>query len=398
MSWSEDLRPASFRGVGFYVDGVEVETGRRIQLHDYPLRDTHATEDLGGKARRYQFRAYVLGAGYIDAMRALRDACEIEGPGELVHPSLGAVQVRCEGLNIAESAKEGGVARLELRFVEAGLALSPVASADRKSSVLRSVVRFRGQVLAEFSAAIDFRGLQAFAREEFVALVSDFGHRFHGLMGDLQLTAQVSQTVLDVAAHVEADIRLLTEKAEDMVDDIPVLGRHLVGLIDRAGDLAAHRALDFIEGLVRYVAPFQASAVGTQAVKNSEAAEHFIRALAVSKRAEIAAVGVYDSYDDAIVAREGVLADADNLAEYVSAQGYADLVRLRSDLVAALPAAQERLPRVSYIEVPSPLPSVVLAYQLYDDVAREEALVRRNKLRHPGCIGGADKVEVLFDA
>ena len=52
-SWREDLRPASFRGVPFLVDESHVVIGRRVVLHEYPLRDKPYAEDLG-KNREYR--------------------------------------------------------------------------------------------------------------------------------------------------------------------------------------------------------------------------------------------------------------------------------------------------------------------------------------------------------
>ncbi|TNY06237.1 DNA circularization protein, partial [Escherichia coli] len=47
----DDLRPASFRGVGFFVASDQGEYGRRGPVHEYPNRDNPYFEDLGEKAR-----------------------------------------------------------------------------------------------------------------------------------------------------------------------------------------------------------------------------------------------------------------------------------------------------------------------------------------------------------
>ena len=45
----ENLRPASFRGVAFEVGSHSESGGRRVELHEYPLRDAPYAEDLGKK-------------------------------------------------------------------------------------------------------------------------------------------------------------------------------------------------------------------------------------------------------------------------------------------------------------------------------------------------------------
>jgi prophage DNA circulation protein len=41
-----------------------------------------------------------------------------------------------------------------------------------------------------------------------------------------------------------------------------------------------------------------------------------------------------------------------------------------------------------------PLPALVLAYDLYEDVARDGEITARNKIRHPGFVP-AEKLKVL---
>src|SRR4051794_19019273 len=39
MNWRDRLLPASFRGVGFWIDQAKTPVGRKGQLHEYPQRD-----------------------------------------------------------------------------------------------------------------------------------------------------------------------------------------------------------------------------------------------------------------------------------------------------------------------------------------------------------------------
>src|SRR5579871_3815536 len=94
------LQPASFRGVPF---GVLTDTdtfGRRLALHEYPMRDKPWAEDLGKRARRFQIAGFLItdslvyGGGDVIAQRdAMAAAVEAAGAGALVHPTLGSVQV-----------------------------------------------------------------------------------------------------------------------------------------------------------------------------------------------------------------------------------------------------------------------------------------------------------------
>lgn len=118
--WRAALQPASFRGAGFKVETDAMPTGRRNAFHEFAKRDTPFAEDMGRRGRRYSFAAYVIGPGYLDAKNALIAACEAGQAGTLVHPTLGTVQVVCDGCVPTESRERGGFCAFELVFLEAG--------------------------------------------------------------------------------------------------------------------------------------------------------------------------------------------------------------------------------------------------------------------------------------
>lgn len=123
------LIPASFRGMPFHIDVGAKVSGRRNVVHEYPKRDDPYTEDMGRRARKFQISAYVIGSFYVLEAEALTTALEIEGPGTLIHPTMGPMQVVCDGYSRTESREEGGMARFDIQFVEAGTTpFSPATS------------------------------------------------------------------------------------------------------------------------------------------------------------------------------------------------------------------------------------------------------------------------------
>ena len=110
-----------FRGVPFRIDSYETTVGRRGEVHEYPLRNLPNAEDLGRKARRFNFAAYIMGPGYDLVRDALINACEADGPGQLIHPFHGTHTVLCETGSVSES-RQGGrrMAIFNLSFVEHG--------------------------------------------------------------------------------------------------------------------------------------------------------------------------------------------------------------------------------------------------------------------------------------
>jgi prophage DNA circulation protein len=121
----------SFRGARFRLDSYSTETGRRVDVREYPLRNIPQSEDLGRKARRFAFTAYIVGDNWESGRDQLLNACEGDGPGTLVHPFHGEHLVMCESCTVSES-RSGGIryCAFELAFVEAGSFETPSYEAD----------------------------------------------------------------------------------------------------------------------------------------------------------------------------------------------------------------------------------------------------------------------------
>lgn len=131
--WRAALQPASFSGAAFHVEVGGQAGGRRIALHEFPKKDTPYSEDMGRKARRLSVSAYLLGPFYTADRDALIAACEQEGPGTFVHPTLGSMQAVCDGYRCEESREKGGFCAFELTFIEAGQAPSNAVLDDTQA-------------------------------------------------------------------------------------------------------------------------------------------------------------------------------------------------------------------------------------------------------------------------
>ena len=76
MNWRDRLLPASFRGVGFWIDQAKSPVGRKGQLHEYPQRDLPYFEDLGQQAKTHDITAFIIGADCLEQRDKLLKALE----------------------------------------------------------------------------------------------------------------------------------------------------------------------------------------------------------------------------------------------------------------------------------------------------------------------------------
>lgn len=142
MSWRDKLKNASFRGVPFKVLETDTGVGRRNIIHQYPERDTPNAEDLGPDVDEYVVVGYIVqniynNFDYFTERDALIAALKQKGAGKLVHPFLGEVKdVVVQGkARIRETFSEGGIARFQMTFVQAGANTFPRATIDPRQKM-----------------------------------------------------------------------------------------------------------------------------------------------------------------------------------------------------------------------------------------------------------------------
>ncbi len=147
MSWIDRLQPASFRGVKFLWEQVDISGGRRVVIHEYPFQDDPYAEDMGLKAAEFKLNAYLIGSDYDQQAIGFQKALDQKGAGELVTPLQGAMQAQLTTWTRTDTTAQGGIARFQLTFIRTGAvrypqaATNPVSSLlDRRSSLLGMIV------------------------------------------------------------------------------------------------------------------------------------------------------------------------------------------------------------------------------------------------------------------
>jgi prophage DNA circulation protein len=158
----EHLRPASWRGVPFQVNGDDAEFGRHVVMHEYPQRNKPYAEDLGRKFRKFKLDAWVCadrtnGFNPWPERDALIEAIEAGDVGTLVHPFWGSLQGHIVSVAVKQtSTTNGGYVNFQMEFFEAGeLEFRAYASVDTEGAVAASEEVVYESVVTDFSMAFD---------------------------------------------------------------------------------------------------------------------------------------------------------------------------------------------------------------------------------------------------
>ncbi len=386
----DQLRPATFRGVPFQVDGSSFETGRRTQVHEYPQRDKPYAQDLGRSTRQLRFDAFVVGDDYVQQSDAVLGAIEEGGPGTLVHPWFGSLNVNVISCRL--SFDRGlGVGRFELSFVESGELAFPssaqstaILSRQAASGLESLSVDYFSEafkVLKQISAVADdalttYGKVLGFLSNPVFALSNALG--FGALPGNISSLAALFGTPIDLGWNFASLLNLSGKvKNGDIAKNDSTLVPTVRGLTRMATDpVLAHN------NAVATTASRERMLINQNAINAHTRQLLLVQAVGLSSYLQCA---VYDDINAvknelaSALDAEALLTNSDDL--------YQSLAAARSALWRDLTDRSRDSARLVSITPPDVLPMLVTAYDYYEDAGRDLEMVARNRVRHPGFVG-----------
>lgn len=421
------LQKAYWRGVPFSVTAQAVRKGRKIAVHDYPFRDGGWVEDLGRSQQVYQFTGYLLGDFAPMLQRALDAACEIPGPGVLIHPSLGAVRVSLLSATSSVRKERMRVIEVSFEFMEQGSSLFPSIITATIGKVLSYVTdalpalatdliggavtaaALGVVVLGEGSAvASSFAGACQVAAANPASLVSmavglpaPDATTTYGRYADASATTAlpVGTTIASLQADLAAQRALVIVTSADAVTAASLFS--VATASDVIGSLVAVTEVaratmtsptDQVAAMVQlstFTYGDNAGGIGLSGdiAAMRDALSAACRRAALLSLARAAAAYQPESYDDAAALRTTVAAvfdveitaagDAGEDASYIA------LKNLRAAIIEDLTARGASLPLVETVRLPSSLPSLVVSYRIYKDSSRSGQITARSRAVHP---------------
>lgn len=430
--WPRTLRPASFRGVPFYVERDQVETGRRLVVHEFPLKDAPYIEDLGRDTNKISVTAYLVGDTSDDAEKSLRSACEQRGSGSLSLP-IDRFEVHCESCSRDFAKDKLGFIAFNLKFVRDGtgtIAMPAGFLAAQIGFAALDAVRAVGLWLPAVLGGLSSIGIvREQAAGEVRAAAATITATARTATLDPALGAAALSSAADVARLAESLIRVgdtphavtLTSFAEARPGETGDLTGQLRATLDTLRlAVDPETGARLLAELAAYEVP---SASVTPRVRSrrdarraAEAVATALRILALAGYAEALAARTYGDRRAAIQARadagELFAAEADRI---VPGPGMADLHRSLLTVSARLTEFLTRrvadLAPVMIVEAPLAMPSLWWANRLYttqngtpprraalpkDIEARAADLVARNRVIHASFM--PERLEAIADA
>ena len=417
----ENLRPASFRGVAFEVESHSESGGRRVELHEYPLRDTPYAEDLGKKAGKWQIEAFLVNgkSGYAERRDKLREALNASGPGTLIHPYLGELSVSVDGYSLKETTREGGYCTFSISFVEAGQPVEPDVEKDTAANVLdkaeaakeaatagfldeympllEDLEGLAGKVPALLSEATAFLGtpLSILSRAQsaassVLALPDRLASRILGYLGTIRQLGGIATSGLKMNALTA----LLGKKSAGTASSWLVTSNGVIAGI--VGETAWPQAGGGSIGGGTPSPETPGVVASTVANRAETPLIDLIAAGAVIEAAIESADADYGTADDALASRDAVLEAIDEVQRANCSDAvFTALSELAVAVNEDLTTRGAELPKIGSATLFMSMPALAASYRLYGDVGQADAIVARNRIRHPGRVPGGVPLEVI---
>ncbi len=423
-TWRDDLLPASFRGIKFLIEQATVPVGRKGQLHEYPQRDEPFFESLGKQSQIHKVSAFVIGDDCFERRDKLLEALEKEGPGELVHPWLGRMQVNVGECDLSHSRPEGGMARLELTFYPSKPRKFPTGTANTQQQVVKSSETLLQSALRRYKAAmalvdkarINMIGLRNGLSNVYAIIQRQFTpflELFTNLSGFIQSLVNSPSALSALFSSYFSDFSTSglfrtgvsrsssssgqgtsgagTVTAPSYRSSVAVASQHAeavasINTVPPAGGTdtaaAAQAVADLVQDalLVQVALIISEMPVATQpvTVESTPSIDH--QAVQPVERPEVPVA------DDVIELRDALSEAIWNASLKADPEHYQALNTLRQALVKHLTAVAASGVRLVDITPAETLPALVLAYRRFGDATRAGEVVQRNRIQHPGFV------------
>jgi prophage DNA circulation protein len=429
------LSIASWRGVTFYMPEAREESGRRVVQFFFPGIDDFKAQDFGAFTGPISVRGIMIGDDYVIRANRMREALMKRGPAMLVHPWLGAIRCRLlQPASIQFSETELRFARFEAVFVreplpkKKGGLFSKITDTltnllEKADALLDQGILCVQQLLSPLAIPLALAGavkdvvgvgfgvwdalvgaapepVQSASQSSLAALSS--GVDMPAANTDATYANAVSSALVGVPAAIAgvvastqtpaiAPASLVANGAQTTID-ATIASALLVNGAAQIGTAATAAAATSL-------APAAVLALGMLA-----------RAMTMAQAIAAQVSATYASQQDALAARDRMLAALDALEADITAavnagapifvSGLYGAVRdVRAALVADISARMGRLPKVVSVAVPQQVSAWLVAYALAGDTpdnvpALWDDLVSRNRLSHPG-LAGPGALDVL---
>ncbi|MFJ5253793.1 DNA circularization protein [Pseudomonas sp. NPDC088414] len=406
QTWRDQMLPASFRGISFLIPQASVPIGMKGQLHEFPQRDEPYFEQLGKQSQVHRLVCWIIGDDCFERRDKFMEAIQTPGPGELVHPWLGRMQVKAGEGELTHDFKSGGMAAFEVTFYPDTPLKFPTAKVNSQQQVVKASDSLWDSALSRYKSAMatvdqarlglarlrnTLSGVYTVIQQQFSTIVGVFTNLTGFVQSLMNAPDSLSSLFSSYFSEFSVDDYLGEGSSSSYSDTVATATQHSeavssINTVSQVGGVDAVAASQATANLVQDALLVQVAMIisempiASQPVSTSTAPSVEQQAVLPIVRPEVPVaddvIDLRDNLDEAIF-------QASLKADPVH---YMALNTLRQAIVKHLTAVAESGVRLVDITPPVTLSALVIAYRRFGDATRETEVVQRNRLRHPGFV------------
>jgi len=390
--WKDDYRQGSFRGIEFKTLSHTFKSGRRNVDHEFPSKEEGNSEDIGKKLPRFTLNLYVLGDDYFAQRDELIEALDTEGPGELLHPYLGAKRVQVGSYSLTETVAEGRIARFSVDFTTAGEAKFPAEDTDAFQAVIDSV--FGALEAANSALEAGFTIINTPARVA-TAAADTIGEAADLIDNMAKTVGTGAQGIADVAfaiRNIKADVNSLMRIPGDLASRFQDAFALLFDAIDDKKQMS--RVMSNVSSNFSPDPVIGGDTPTVNRIKGNQVAfENFFVQSSVATASQAAVLGNFVSVDESVDIKDLLNRDiAELLPKLQTDDSYQAMRDLEVAVNKALPP--QDVGELVNFTPPKTLPALVIVHKIFGNIDQEEELINQNNIRHPGFVPAGIELEV----
>ena len=395
MSWKDNLRPASFRGVSFFVDTSSITTGRRVAVHEFPDRDNPFPEDLGKVSRSFTVEAHIIGDDYFEVKTALISAFEQKGTGELVHPYFGTLEVQSGAFTVNEDSGQGRIAAVSMQFYEAGNNAFPSNIEDKKSIVGKRSTSTIEAAKNEFDSKFSIAGLPGHAiqtsRDQIASLTKTFTSSTSGLVTVSESASKLAFGNRNLIAETDALLQSPSVLSSRIIDSFGLLEDSIPDFKSKAKSISNFSSFGLSGESITGDTPTR-----IKQRENQKTFNNFIKQVSIAKNAEYSANTEFNSLSEANEKREEISALIEEQKELTSSDDiFQEMQALNAIIVKTIPDIDNELPNIETVVPRRTTNSLLVTYDLFENLESEQDLINRNGIKNPAFIEQGVSLEVI---
>ncbi len=390
-NWLETLWRTSYKGAAFFVETDTEGGGRRIVIHEFPMRDTPYLEDLGERYREFSLTAYVASDRADSDAAALMSVCATRGPGIVVLPGQGPVLVRCLEFNRKHEKDKLGYIAHELRFVREGFGSALASVTSLINMVFIQAEAVATIAAAAFAATALFKDQPDYVSETLVSGTENALATFEAARTSVNVEPVANAKQRDVIQ--EAFTALPVAMAEEDAVAIEGIGLTVMNVaMALAENMDANTAISImgdivtVTPLVEAPDPLTTSIHRHSVATNKNVSNTLLRIAALTAYCEAIVKVKLSDRPFAITLRANVSGFFDEQLGALPSESYEvyySLIKLRDATIDYLSRAILDLAPVVKVTASLGMPSLFWAWRLYADPTRSGELVARNRIEHP---------------